>query len=341
LGGELTSSPAVAANFDGRLEVFARGTDDGLYHMWQLAPGAGWSGWETLDGALASAPVVAANADGRLEVFARHVDNALYHKWQLNPGGDWSPDWVSLAGVLDVDTERSGITAVLNVDGRLEIFAIGDDRDLIHTRQVDAGGEQWEEWQSKGGGITSAPVVAQNADGRLEIFVRGPAPSGELRHIWQESPGGSWSSWESLSGEIFGEPGVGRGADGQLEVFALGIESGSYVTLRLRQTSPGSSSWDREIIPENVMPPLVVASNPDGRLEVFGRGPGAFGDLLHQLEIQPNGTLSGWLSRGNEGLSRPAIGANGDGRLEVFATDSSGSLNHVWQLVPGGLKPLD
>ena len=35
----------MSRNLDGRLEVFARGTDDALWHIWQFAPNNGWSAW--------------------------------------------------------------------------------------------------------------------------------------------------------------------------------------------------------------------------------------------------------------------------------------------------------
>jgi len=49
LGGwidELT----VGQNADGRMEVFARGSDHALWHNWQTAPNSGWSGWASLGG---------------------------------------------------------------------------------------------------------------------------------------------------------------------------------------------------------------------------------------------------------------------------------------------------
>ena len=52
LGGEITSSPVVTSDADGRLEVFARGTDNALWHMWQTAPNNGWSSWASLGGIL-------------------------------------------------------------------------------------------------------------------------------------------------------------------------------------------------------------------------------------------------------------------------------------------------
>ena len=34
----------ASKNLDGRLEVFVRGTDQALWHRWQVAPNNGWNG---------------------------------------------------------------------------------------------------------------------------------------------------------------------------------------------------------------------------------------------------------------------------------------------------------
>ena len=64
---------SVAQNNDGRMEVFARGADQSLWHKWQTTPNSGWSGWESLGGWVDMISV-GHNADGRLEVFARGAD---------------------------------------------------------------------------------------------------------------------------------------------------------------------------------------------------------------------------------------------------------------------------
>jgi hypothetical protein len=81
--------------------VFARGTDNALWHIWQTAPHTGpWSGWASLGGGITSDPVAIDNSDGRLEVFARGSDDALWHIWQKAPHtGPWS-NWASLGGRL-------------------------------------------------------------------------------------------------------------------------------------------------------------------------------------------------------------------------------------------------
>jgi hypothetical protein len=39
---------AIGTNLDTRLEVFALGQDGNLWHNFQLNPGGGWSGWNSL-----------------------------------------------------------------------------------------------------------------------------------------------------------------------------------------------------------------------------------------------------------------------------------------------------
>lgn len=43
LGLPLASSPVAAVNPDGRIELFARAANNGLYHRWQTSPGGPWS----------------------------------------------------------------------------------------------------------------------------------------------------------------------------------------------------------------------------------------------------------------------------------------------------------
>ena len=71
-----------------------------------------------------------------------------------------------------------------------------------------------------GGGLTSTIAVGGNADGRLEVFVRGTHNA--LWHNWQTAPNGGWSGWNSLGGGLTSDPVVGRNADGRLEVFVRG-----------------------------------------------------------------------------------------------------------------------
>ena len=90
----LNGYTAVAANKDGRLEVFCTGIDGALWHIWQIAPNGNWSAWTSLGKPTGVDLVlninVHQNSDGRLEVFMAGSDNALWNIWQIAPNGNWS-----------------------------------------------------------------------------------------------------------------------------------------------------------------------------------------------------------------------------------------------------------
>jgi len=238
LSGVLANRPAVFSRANGRLNVFARSTDNALWHIWQTAPNSSnWSGWTSrgspLDQPFKGMPAVFRNVgvrsgmpfvdEGYLEVFVRGSDNALWHKrqnpWWISilyalvaifsggPKGDYGwTSWNSLSGVL-----HSSPTVFQNADGRLEVFFGGTDNALWHKWQTAPNSSKWSSWNSLGGPpevvFTDSPVVFQNLDGRLQVFVRAtsPSPDGDaLLHTWQTAPNSSnWSGWHTLGGDAF------------------------------------------------------------------------------------------------------------------------------------------
>jgi hypothetical protein len=129
LGGGIKAdtSPAVARNNDGRLQVFVVGTNNQLYYKTQSAPNSDtWStAWTSLGGGLRANtdPIGIANNDGRLQVFVVGTNNQLYYKTQSSPNSStWSLAWTSLGGGL---RDNSNPAVVPNVDGRLDAFVVG------------------------------------------------------------------------------------------------------------------------------------------------------------------------------------------------------------------------
>jgi hypothetical protein len=122
----------MGRNADGRLEVFWRGSDNRIYHVWQVAPNSSWSGLEELPGGglTLRPPSVVSDALGRLDVFVIGLDGGLWHNRQ-----DWSrtppwTNWISLAGGNITDHAVG-----MNADGRLEAFARTSDGNLWHKWQ--------------------------------------------------------------------------------------------------------------------------------------------------------------------------------------------------------------
>jgi hypothetical protein len=89
----LTSSPTVAAWAPRRLDVFARGGSNAIYHRW--FDGTAWRGWEPMAGAATSQPAAASAGAGRLDVVVRGPNGAMWTK-SYAPGG-WT-GWTSRGG---------------------------------------------------------------------------------------------------------------------------------------------------------------------------------------------------------------------------------------------------
>ncbi len=255
LGGQVRrATTGVGRNKDGRLEVFAVGTDGALWHVWQVSAGGGWSPWHSLGGAGTSRVAVGLNTGGPLkdclEVFVVGNDwpvHHMYHLWQLNPGGGWS-GWTSLGGWID----EADPSLTQNRDGRLEVFGVGHNlfsgQDLTHSWQPSAGNTSWSGFSSLGNpppGSYIVPKASRNQDGRLEVFGWHPN-NHRIWHIWQTAPNDGWSGWGTLGRPGFGtnvELDIGNNADGRLEVFAIGDDG---VLWHIWQTSPNDnwSGWE-------------------------------------------------------------------------------------------------
>lgn len=295
-GFESGPGPALGQNQDGRLEVF--GVAPGrLVHKWETSPGAGWTAsWADLALGTSGTPAVGRNADGRLEVFGVWSDGELHHVWQTAPNSGWSAA-STLGGAFTFPRARPVIGN--SPDGRQEVFVVAPDGSVSHIYQVAPNGG-WSGWLSHGGGVQGDLGLGTNADGRLELFALGT--DSQIWHIWQNAPGGGWSGWAAMPGGTFvSGPAVGRNADGRLEVFA--VATGGLIR-HAWQTAPngGWSGWANAGGPAagftNDSP--AVATNADGRLEVYGVGSDR--DLYHVWQTAPNGGWSSWVT-----LGRPTL----------------------------------
>jgi hypothetical protein len=78
LGGTITSDPDISSWGPGRLDVFARGAENALWHKYWV-DGPGWQPWEYMGGSLASGPSAVAWGFNRIDVVARAADNTVNH----------------------------------------------------------------------------------------------------------------------------------------------------------------------------------------------------------------------------------------------------------------------
>lgn len=256
LGGQLTSGPDAASWASGRLDVFARGTDNALWHKWW--DGTSWSAWERQGGQLSADPGAVSWGPNRIDVFVRGTDDQLWHKWW--DGRAWS-GWEPLGGVL-----KSGPDVASWGNGRLDVFVRGTD-DMLWHKWFDGG---WSAWEPLGGQMTSDPSAVSAGANTIDVFYR--AGDNTLWH--RKWNGSSWSAGESLGGALTGSPDAASWGGGRLDVFVRGSDLalyhyaydgtawapsqrlGGYLT-----SDPGAVSWGVN------------------RIDVFARGGG--NDLWH------------------------------------------------------------
>ncbi|MFJ4852963.1 glycoside hydrolase family 27 protein [Streptomyces sp. NPDC088730] len=198
--GRIAGEPAAYAAGPGRIDVFARGTDDAAYRI--SYSGGRWGRWQKLGGALADGPAAAYDRSGHWTLYARGTDGRIHTRGERT---GWStlqgPDGVGLYGRPSAVTDAAGRT-------RLVVRAADDS---VRLRVRDASGG-WSDWSSLGGTVSGSPTLVATG-GQLRLYVR----AGDYT-LWQRTlTAGSWGDWSreksfpsgSFDGEIAAVAGPG------------------------------------------------------------------------------------------------------------------------------------
>ena len=208
--------------------VFARGTDNFLYHMWTVPPPDFWNpeGWMRLGRRFpfAGDPIAIAIGEN-IEIFARGTDNFLYHMWTVPPPDFWNPEgWMRLGRRFPF----AGDPIAIAIGENIEIFARGTDNFLYHMWTVPPP-DFWnpEGWMRLGqqfpfAGDPIAIAIGEN----IEIFARGT--DNFLYHMWTVPPPDFWNpeGWMRL-GQQFpfaGDPVAVKWAGDNIQIFAFDIQ---------------------------------------------------------------------------------------------------------------------
>jgi hypothetical protein len=273
------------------------------------------------------------NDSQRIEAYAVGSDGNLY--WAFQPGGTEGfmlSEFVSLGGppwgLVPSQSVGLGVNKAVPPAGRVEVFAITTlvenfvlvDSALAHIWQTKPGTQSLAGWS--GWGILPpppntpiyAPVVARNADGRLEVFAIGGEPKGNngVYHIWQNSSPPWWQAgWPQImvQDEIQylngGAVAVTNPPAGWLQAFAMQapfLADGQFA---------GQMWCDWQ-----------CAENSIG---------GWFAPNFPSLGLPP-----GFSNQTSLLYSTPSVAVNADGRLEVFVGMFDGTVWHIFQTAPAG-----
>jgi hypothetical protein len=219
----------VAALHDGRVLVFASGSDGAVWYTGQINADQGsWSPWRRIAAhPVASRPATVHDAAGRLNLLVRG-ENAAIWQYTLQRDGEWT--WASLGGVVvgaPVAVLRG--PAAAGAPARLEVFARGANGALWHCHETRP--DVFAPWQqlsyhaplaygARGEPVFAArPQLVENRDGRLELVVAGDA----LPYLWhaaEVAPASGWTAWRPLIlGEVGDSCALARHRDGRIALF--------------------------------------------------------------------------------------------------------------------------
>jgi kumamolisin len=221
---------------------------------------------------------------------------AVLHEVKFRPAESWAVSWGA---------------------GRLDVFGVGENNDLLH-KWFDGS---WRATESLGGtlGNQFLSAVSSNA-GRLDVF-----GVGENKDLLHWSFDGSWRGPESLDSGMWtnSRPSAVSSNTGRLDVFGVG-ENNDLLHKWFDGSWRATESLDSGMWTNSK--PSAVSSNA-GRLDVFGVGEN--NDLLHKWF---DGSWRGPESLGGTLLtftSQSAISSNA-GLLDVFGVGEKNELLHKW-----------
>ena len=112
-------------------------------------------------------------------------------------------------------------------------------------------------------------AVGQNADGRIEAYVRA---GGALYHQWRTTSGGWTGGWSSLGGSQLQDIAVASEANGTIDAFALGGDSVPYETQQNGPNLGWGGTWSN-LGDGSTFTKLVAGRTSAGLLRLFGLMP--------------------------------------------------------------------
>lgn len=250
LGGTFTADPDISSQGPGRLDVFGRGAENGLW-IDSYPSGSGWGGWVSMGGVLAGGPGAVSWSSGRIDVVETEPNQTVEH-WYWT-GGGWAVD--NLGGTLTSDPDISSWGP-----NRLDVFARGVEGGLWHKWW---GGSGWSAWEAMGGSLAGGPSAVSWGPGRIDVVAR--MTDNTIGHWYWAGAG--WV-YDNLGGTLTSDPSISSQGSGKLDVFARGTDNGLWH--RWFTNSFGWSNWE----------PMggYITSGPGsvswgaGRVDVVARG---------------------------------------------------------------------
>src|SRR5258707_1146304 len=167
------SSISAIASFPQHLDVFAVGTDQGIYSTWWDIT-TGWANWFNVSGGAAapgSSISAIARSPNHLDVFAVGTDQGIYSTWWDIATG-WA-NWFNVSG--GAAAPGTSISAIARNPNHIDLFAVGTDQG-IYSIWWDAATGWASSWFKVAGGAaapgTSVSAISRNPN-HIDLFAVG------------------------------------------------------------------------------------------------------------------------------------------------------------------------
>lgn len=270
IGGDGEVRPGVTAirRADGRLQVYARGSDNRVKEVHQTNFGI-WSGWRSLGGELHGVPVAVRAGDDRQVVYFRGPDNAAWMFRSRGPNSD------------EYDIRRrdggtfQGDPAVLTApDGLVNVFVRGTDNRLYRFEETsfDVAEPRWERDIGSERMIAKpAPAVAGSL---LKVFLLNERQ--ELVAARQTSGGlnSTWINEVGFGGGLYGDPAAVNRSPGVPQLWSRSGVNGPVLVLdggRWETPYSNINAWGSPGAIARDGNQLAAVIGPAGRLYFCGR----------------------------------------------------------------------
>lgn len=279
VGGAIAPTIAAGWNADGRLEIFARRTDN--HHIvttYQTSPNGTWSAWVDFgspNAGLSNAdqigvPAVVSNANNCMQMFVKNGGGGLSSRVQGSANGSWA-GWVDLRGA-DL---QDGISAVVNNQGLVEVFACTR-TGILRWAQSTVGGTPALS-ASFSATVPASPPHAVLFRGCVQVLYR-QSGTGRVAITGQSTPGGRYATTPVVLADGAGLGEITATATDTRLFVASRTFSGSVVAAA-QSTVGGAFSSSVTLSGTTVVDGLASGVDANGLVNLFGVGPDG---LVHQ-----------------------------------------------------------
>lgn len=158
--------------------------------------------------------------DGQVVLFALGADGNLWDYWS-SPSTIHSQPWIFKRLPMCAEPE---FFALERHYGGVEVFAIGLDNRVWHSWTKNYDNDEWSQWESLGGWVSTGLFLNNNSEGYPELLANDPENA-----VWTIRHGrNGWCEWVKLGNAIRGCCGSAINAEGGMDVYGVGFDRKLY-----------------------------------------------------------------------------------------------------------------